>query len=148
MEAMIARCLDSDPDKRPSARELVDFMLQLPQQLSLEGTASCSDWSSRESPLHQQLLALNPTHGVALPILMSRPLDSKLLRGLIGLIAADVPGGHCPAAPTGPPVSPCPPHAHGRVRAGSEHVPITALQILSVCPAAECLSPWQNVGPK
>lgn len=53
MEAMIARCLDSDPDKRPSARELVDFMLQLPQQLSLEGSASCSDWSSRESPSHQ-----------------------------------------------------------------------------------------------
>lgn len=77
MEAMIARCLDSDPDKRPSARELVDFMLQLPQQLSLEGSTSCSDWSSRESPTHQQE-ALKPTHGVALPISISRLLDSRL----------------------------------------------------------------------
>ena len=103
MEAMIARCLDSDPDKRPSARELVDFMLQLPQQLSLEGTASCSDWSSRESPLHQQLLALNPTHGVALPVLISRPLDSQRAPRLHQTYCS-----RCPwrSSPAGPPVSP------------------------------------------
>ena len=77
MEAMIARCLDSDPDKRPSARELVDFMLQLPQQLSLEGSASCSDWSSRESPTHRQE-ALPPTHGVA-----NKPLKSLAIKGVL-----------------------------------------------------------------
>ncbi len=38
VENIIARCLDSDPDKRPSARELVEFMVQLPQQFSLDGT--------------------------------------------------------------------------------------------------------------
>lgn len=38
VEAIIARCLDSDPDKRPSARELVEFMVGLPQSLSLNGT--------------------------------------------------------------------------------------------------------------
>ena len=47
MEAIIARCLDSDPDKRPSARELVEFMVHLPQQLSLDGTGS-NDLSSGE----------------------------------------------------------------------------------------------------
>lgn len=44
MEAMIARCLDNDPDNRPSARELVDFMVELPLSLSLNGsglTSSC-----------------------------------------------------------------------------------------------------------
>jgi len=39
VEAMIARCLDSNPDKRPSARELVEFMVQLPQQFSMDGSA-------------------------------------------------------------------------------------------------------------
>ena len=105
MEAMIARCLDSDPDKRPSARELVDFMLQLPQQFSLEGTASCSDWSSRESHTHQ-LLALNPTHGVALPVLISRPLDSQPAPRPHQTYCSRCPWRSSPAAPTGPPVSP------------------------------------------
>ena len=34
VEAMIARCLDNDPAARPSARELVQFMVALPAQLS------------------------------------------------------------------------------------------------------------------
>ena len=53
MEAIIARCLDNDPDKRPSARELVEFMVHLPQQLSLDsastGTEGSNDRSSSES---------------------------------------------------------------------------------------------------
>ena len=54
MEAIIARCLDNDPDKRPSARELVEFMVHLPQQLSLDsastGTEGSNDRSSSELP--------------------------------------------------------------------------------------------------
>ena len=42
MESMIARCLDSSPEKRPSARELVEFMVQLPQQFSMEGSIELS----------------------------------------------------------------------------------------------------------
>ncbi len=46
VEAMIARCLDNDPDARPSARELVDFMVELPHASSREdgstGAASAS----------------------------------------------------------------------------------------------------------
>lgn len=37
VEAMIARCLDNDPANRPSARELVEFMVALPAQLSRDG---------------------------------------------------------------------------------------------------------------
>ena len=52
MEAIIARCLDNDPDKRPSARELVEFMVHLPQQLSLDsnstGTEGSNDRASSE----------------------------------------------------------------------------------------------------
>ena len=54
VEAIIARCLDNDPDKRPSARELVEFMVHLPQQLSLDsastGTEGSNDRSSSELP--------------------------------------------------------------------------------------------------
>ena len=64
MEAIIARCLDNDPDKRPSARELVEFMVHLPQQLSLDsnstGTEGSNDRASSElthlSNLYRQVL--------------------------------------------------------------------------------------------
>ena len=52
MEAIITRCLDSVPEKRPSARELVEFMVQLPQQFSREGTGvdGSTELSSSEAP--------------------------------------------------------------------------------------------------
>jgi hypothetical protein len=40
---MIARCLDNDPDNRPSAREMVDFLMDLPAHLSVQG--SCDNGS-------------------------------------------------------------------------------------------------------
>ena len=62
VEAIIARCLDSDPDRRPSARELVEFMVHLPQQLSLDGTGTdgSNDLSSSESP---HLHSMHRQHG-------------------------------------------------------------------------------------
>ena len=59
VEAIIARCLDNDPDERPSARELVEFMVHLPQQLSLDsastGTEGSNDRASSELPHLSQL---------------------------------------------------------------------------------------------
>lgn len=45
VEAMIARCLDNDPAARPSARELVQFMVALPAQLSRDPDARSADGS-------------------------------------------------------------------------------------------------------
>lgn len=42
VEAMIARCLDNDPDNRPSAREMVDFMVELPATLSREDSSGAT----------------------------------------------------------------------------------------------------------
>ncbi|CAK0785070.1 hypothetical protein CVIRNUC_008276 [Coccomyxa viridis] len=49
VEAIIARCLDNDPDKRPSARELVEFMVHLPQQLSLDSASTGTEGSNDRS---------------------------------------------------------------------------------------------------
>ena len=63
MEAMIARCLDSAPEKRPSARELVEFMVQLPQQISLNGTGvegGSTELTSSEAQTHRMPVKPHP----------------------------------------------------------------------------------------
>lgn len=50
---MIARCLDNEPANRPSARELVEFMVDLPHGLSREDGSGATDVStSGTSHLH------------------------------------------------------------------------------------------------
>ncbi len=46
VEAMIARCLDNEPENRPSARELVEFMVDLPHGLSREDGSDATDVST------------------------------------------------------------------------------------------------------
>lgn len=74
MEAIIARCLDSAPDKRPSARELVEFMVQLPQQISLSGPGA--DGGSTElssSEAHTHLMRFKPHPCAALVAQLHAP---------------------------------------------------------------------------
>ena len=62
MEAMIARCLDNEPANRPSARELVEFMVDLPHGLSREDGSGTTDVStSGGNPLQFSGFTLLPT---------------------------------------------------------------------------------------
>ncbi|BDA51135.1 probable serine/threonine-protein kinase STY8 at C-terminar half [Coccomyxa sp. Obi] len=70
VEAIIARCLDNEPENRPSARELVDFMVELPHALSREGGSGAADISSSGALAEPEQLL---TTGKSLPPVSPKP---------------------------------------------------------------------------
>ena len=93
VEAIITRCLDSVPEKRPSARELVEFMVQLPQQFSREGTGvdGSTELSSSEAPASpdaSQVMACITLTTQLMQLLQPRQTGSTCLtkQGLCSLI--------------------------------------------------------------
>ncbi|KAK9902754.1 hypothetical protein WJX75_004977 [Coccomyxa subellipsoidea] len=87
VEAMIARCLDNDPDARPSARELVDFMVELPHALSREeGSSNTASTEPSCSGTLGEPEQLGPGRSLT-PMTPKRPPAGMVMPNAFGLLS-------------------------------------------------------------